>query len=382
MSHGRERKGKNCLNCNAIVAGRFCQICGQENLEPDENFWQLCTHFIYDIFHFDGQFFSTLKYLLFRPGFLTKEFFKGKRASYLHPIRMYLFTSALFFLIYFSFKNSREESPPQNLLVKQRTEVLYQTMEALKDSLNKTNDESKKQKIKQQINAIDSAIHFITPAENSEINRKVKDTVDLGPLKLNIKDSTKPQVKNSLFNDNYSTIEEYDSIQAALPEKDKNGWFSKYLNKKNIAINEKYQSDMTGFWEKLKENFFHSLPKMMFVSLPLAALILQLLYFRKKQFKYSYHSIFTVHVYIAVFILILITYATEGFFSLTHWRIFHWLTTIINISILFYIYKALRNYYENSRAKTILKYFLIMFLYSIVLALLIGIFFINSIIGM
>ncbi|WP_354667709.1 DUF3667 domain-containing protein, partial [Campylobacter jejuni] len=72
-------------------------------MEPKESFWHLTTHFIYDITHFDGKFFSTLKYLLFRPGFLSKEYLKGRRAGYLHPVKMYVFTSALFFLIFFSF---------------------------------------------------------------------------------------------------------------------------------------------------------------------------------------------------------------------------------------------------------------------------------------
>ncbi|MCW3112565.1 MAG: hypothetical protein JWR18_961 [Segetibacter sp.] len=69
MSHFKERKEKNCLNCNAQVQGRYCQVCGQENVEPKETFGHLVTHLIYDITHLDGKFFSSLKYLLFKPGF-------------------------------------------------------------------------------------------------------------------------------------------------------------------------------------------------------------------------------------------------------------------------------------------------------------------------
>ena len=103
MSHLKERKQKNCLNCNAQVYGKYCHICGQENIEPKETFWGLATHFVYDIVHFDGKFFSTLKYLLFKPGFLSHEYLRGRRASYLHPIRMYVFTSAIFFILFFTF---------------------------------------------------------------------------------------------------------------------------------------------------------------------------------------------------------------------------------------------------------------------------------------
>jgi hypothetical protein len=90
------------------VQGRFCQACGQENLEPKETIWHFITHFFYDITHFDGKFFSTVKYLIAKPGFLSKQYIAGKRVTYLHPIRMYVFTSAFFFIIFFSlFKAER-----------------------------------------------------------------------------------------------------------------------------------------------------------------------------------------------------------------------------------------------------------------------------------
>ena len=116
MSHAQERARKNCLNCNAQVHGRFCQICGQENLEPQESFWHLVTHFFNDITHFDGKFFSSLKLLFFHPGFLSAEYKRGRRSSYLNPVRMYVFTSFLFFLVFFSvyhFENLFGEGKPK-----------------------------------------------------------------------------------------------------------------------------------------------------------------------------------------------------------------------------------------------------------------------------
>jgi hypothetical protein len=102
VSHTKEREEKICLNCGAQLTGRYCQVCGQENTEPKETVWGLVSHFFNDITHFDGKFFSTVKYLIAKPGFLSAEYIKGRRASYLHPIRMYVFTSAFFFIIFFS----------------------------------------------------------------------------------------------------------------------------------------------------------------------------------------------------------------------------------------------------------------------------------------
>jgi hypothetical protein len=109
MSHHQERSEKNCLNCGSQVYGRYCHVCGQENKEPKESFWHLVSHFFNDITHFDGKFFNSVKYVLFRPGFLPAEHMRGRRASYLDPVRMYIFTSAIFFLLFFSFLVSDQE---------------------------------------------------------------------------------------------------------------------------------------------------------------------------------------------------------------------------------------------------------------------------------
>jgi hypothetical protein len=140
VSHLTERKDKICLNCQATVYGRYCHVCGQENIEPKESFWHLITHFTYDVTHFDGKFFSTLRYLLFKPGFLSHEYLRGRRASYLHPIRMYVFTSALFFLIFFTVKsddaiiktNNRQPTAAQVIKALEEADGRYRAK--LKDS--------------------------------------------------------------------------------------------------------------------------------------------------------------------------------------------------------------------------------------------------------
>ena len=101
MSHHKHRKQSDCLNCGTIVTGNFCQNCGQENIEVKESFFQIVYHFIEDITHFDGKLIKTLKLLISKPGFLTEEYVAGKRATYIHPIRMYIFISAVFFFSYF-----------------------------------------------------------------------------------------------------------------------------------------------------------------------------------------------------------------------------------------------------------------------------------------
>src|ERR1700760_3265600 len=111
MRHVHLRHEKKCLNCGAHVPDRYCSHCGQENTEPIESFGHLLNHFFADVTHYDSQLLATLKYLVFKPGFLTKEYNAGKRLSYLNPIRMYIFISAVFFLLMFSGGEENERRP-------------------------------------------------------------------------------------------------------------------------------------------------------------------------------------------------------------------------------------------------------------------------------
>ena len=103
MSHHTTREDKTCLNCGESVEERFCGHCGQENIETRMSFLGLIAHFAEDLTHYEGKFWKTIKYLFFKPAFLTKEYLKGKRTSYLPPVRLYIFVS--FFTLFRGYTN-------------------------------------------------------------------------------------------------------------------------------------------------------------------------------------------------------------------------------------------------------------------------------------
>ena len=100
MSHGKIRNEKNCLNCNENVEKRFCPKCGQENIETRQPFHYLFTHFVEDFTHYDGQFWGTMKNLLFKPGKLTTIYLSGKRQQYVPPVKLYIFVSFITFFLF------------------------------------------------------------------------------------------------------------------------------------------------------------------------------------------------------------------------------------------------------------------------------------------
>jgi hypothetical protein len=368
VSHLKERKEKNCLNCNAEVLGRYCHICGQENVEVKESFWSLATHLIYDIMHFDSKFFDTLKFLLFKPGFLSKEYLRGRRASYLHPIRMYVFASAIFFIIFFSFIVKPDEVK-KGVNITGEKGTISEQIRVLQDSLKKVKDTIQRKEIENVIHGLNVASSYI-PASNLEDS--VHDRKDFN--------STNNNTIITLEDSMPASIREYDSLQSKLPANiEKDNWLKRLIMHRAITINEKYKGDKERFKEDFIEKFMHSIPQMMFISLPLIALILRLLYIRRrKQFFYVDHVTLLIHVYIAIFISLLIYYGFSALYNLTHFGLFSWITTLIGIYIFLYCFLAMYKFYGQGIFKSFVKYFILLFVASILTSILLVIFIVTS----
>lgn len=88
-----------CDNCGASVPGRYCGNCGQRLEPPVHSLGHFLTVAMEDVTHADSRLWSTLGALLFKPGYLTREFLAGRRAHYLPPVRLYLVLSLAFFLV-------------------------------------------------------------------------------------------------------------------------------------------------------------------------------------------------------------------------------------------------------------------------------------------
>ena len=82
-----------CANCLTPLTGPFCAQCGQHVADYHRSVWRFVVDFFDSAFSWDNKFFRTLGPLLRRPGWLTQEFMAGRRVRYVHPLRLFLFTS-------------------------------------------------------------------------------------------------------------------------------------------------------------------------------------------------------------------------------------------------------------------------------------------------
>jgi hypothetical protein len=86
-----------CANCGGRASDAFCPACGQNTRERLPTFPQFMREATGRYIAYDGKYWKTLAALLFRPGFLTREYLAGRRQRYIGPARLFLVSSLVLF---------------------------------------------------------------------------------------------------------------------------------------------------------------------------------------------------------------------------------------------------------------------------------------------
>lgn len=123
----------DCLNCGAPLAGPFCGQCGQ-SAHPHRKLTHVFEEFLHGLLHFDTKAWRTLPMVLFRPGTLTRNFVYGKRARYISPIALFLFTIFLMFFVFSFALPPVDINAPVQTVTMDSAESLAEAREELADA--------------------------------------------------------------------------------------------------------------------------------------------------------------------------------------------------------------------------------------------------------
>ncbi|MEO8016586.1 MAG: DUF3667 domain-containing protein [Pseudomonadota bacterium] len=306
-----------CANCHADLTGEYCAACGQRHEPHIHTVGHFAGEAFESISHADSRLWRTLWYLLTRPGFLTREFFAGRRAGYLPPFRLYLVISLLFFVIVgmpggVNVRTDGTTSPTE------RVEKLDSVATELEQEKGPASNALKLAAgaIRQQADKERAALGSAKPAADATFN--------VGKSKWSVG-----------FCDQ---IESYRWLKTACA---------------HIA-----EDGGTEFGKTL----IHNIPRAMFLFLPLLALAMKPLYLRPKRY-YVEHLLFLIHnhafVFLALSLLTLIKMIPVVGDHVGAFEAFVWLY------LLWYLFRAMRNAYAQGRALTLAKYFAVGFAYTV-----------------
>jgi hypothetical protein len=371
-----EDSNSRCTNCNSDLLGQYCHQCGQKHQAHKHSFGYLMLHFIGDFFHFDAQFFNTMKPLFTRPGLVPLDYVEGKRKRHLDPIKMYVFVSIVFFALFFTVVKVNE-------IGKKGDEVNLDIQIGPKDNNKDSNSISDSTQIKELESALDKTMVEKMKANDSILSivksHSIKDSVNAitenaGDLNVDISkdtiqaDSTeKGTVIKDVVDDKEMTVKEYEEWQRSLPKEERHGYFKYTVKKKIFEISEAGKQNNSNYFYKVFQSFVVALPKMIFILLPIFALLFKVLYVRLKIY-YVDHIVFTVYFFsffyilfsmVSVSILIEDTLSSTGSPNNTFSDSF---MTVALIWIFLYLLFAMKRFYNQSWMKTFSKYVIFLFL--------------------
>ncbi|MFC6622385.1 DUF3667 domain-containing protein [Novosphingobium panipatense] len=90
-----------CLNCGTALVGTHCHACGQA-AHVHRTLGAFFHDLLHGVFHFEGKTWRTLPLLAWKPGELTRQYVEGRRASFVSPIALFLFSVFLMFAVFHS----------------------------------------------------------------------------------------------------------------------------------------------------------------------------------------------------------------------------------------------------------------------------------------
>lgn len=335
----------NCSNCgyNFIHGENYCPSCGQENHAPNQPFKHLLLEFFESLFHFDTKIFLSLKYLLFYPGRMTREFLENKRARFVPPIRLYIFISVIFFIFINRFSNQVTEDIADNGnsgLVEFKDKQPNQSIDSSVVEVDSV-------KI-QNMDSVKSADYIQTPLtvknkeKSGDINFGLSQQFRISEDELD--ELVKLPIKEI----------KYDSI--LLEKKIPNNFIYRQFLKQYI----KAKKDSRTFGINLIHTFVKNTTMAMFFLMPFFGLILFLLYLGKGK-NYFEYLIFSIHFHTAVFTYLIVVFILDVFFSMD------WVYGYLFWGFLLYLYFTLKCLHNQRIPTTVLKTLVAVLTYSIVL---------------
>lgn len=332
-----------CLNCGKPLASDdvFCSYCGQKNIEK-LNFASFIGQLVSGFFSYDSRFWSTFIPLLFKPGLVTKNYIKGKRARYVNPFQLYLQVSILFFLI-LGFTSDWGGSNFANSSFDVQTALDSIVTNEVQNIPLKTIDTIDQKVFTSFPDGVQFSEMLIDSTYQYAIQNDTIKTISFGDKVTDfyVYQDRNPNKKNAKIA----------LVELGYPVTFWNSFFYDLAHRYRVNFKKTLEDEGESFIKKLISKLSIGL----FIFLPLFTLFFKLIYFRK-HLNYMEHLVFVFHTQTVFFILMIIYILINYFTGYENVGLFILL-------FLVYLYMALRKFYQQGKFKTFVKFILLNLIY-------------------
>jgi hypothetical protein len=334
-----------CANCTTPTIGAYCVVCGQERDTHRRSVLGLVRDLVEDIASFDSRILRTAIALLVEPGEIPTAFREGRTQRYVPALRLYFFVSLVFFLIL-----------SMTGLAILQLEVVGAPM---------------------KVNIVNGHYYFTNPAYDPDDSdnkllpkqieiSKAKATQPGGPLSFStqahffarigafhshLTAAQQQQLLHPNINFNINVQGGANAKADAKKTRETKSWIEKnvFVGVKRLAADPAALNGPMTTW----------IPRMLFLLLPLYALLLFLHYWRQHQkFYFVDHLIFSLSIHTFLFVVLITDAGLAQFMSGENVA---WLTFAV---MSLYIFIAMKRFYEQSWFWTTVKFFSVSFFYT------------------
>jgi hypothetical protein len=387
----------HCENCGAPLTGDFCSQCGQHAIDYRRSIFRVVLDAADSFLNWDTKFLHSMNQLLVHPWQLTNDFNAGRRARYVHPLRLYLIASIVFFLLARAINwdsdgpiqltaqdrtelvasLSRMIEPNSPLTPEQRAEVelarvkLSEPQGALsteeRAQLKKTMRAYIKSQVNKSLGAAEKAKMAAMMARIPKMREAKENMPAIVPLPPDPSASAPVIEPPPVPSITVAPTPNQPLHFSVGPPGEKKSPFALWLEKQ---VKEKIGEDgarLKLFLETLRSN----IPAMMLCCIPLFAFILKLLYIRKGRF-YVEHLVYALHIHTFLYVSVIITSLAVMVANRTLPVLGGWITGLMAFAIVIQIFLSIRRVYNQGWFMTMLKFLFGGFVYCIILALAVG----------
>lgn len=392
----------HCENCGAPLTGEFCSQCGQHAIDYRRSIFRVLLDAADSFLNWDTKFLHSMNQLLLYPWHLTNDFNAGRRARYVHPLRLYLIASIVFFLLARAVNwdgdgpiqltaQDRSElvaslakmiEPNSPLTPEQRAQVelarvkLAEAQGALtaeeRDAVKKAFKAYIKSEVRKSLSAQERAKMAAAMARIPKIPDSSPETtpplvpppfvpptpappdatISIPPVDVPSPPAvtTSPKPTKGPFHFTFGK------------EGEPKTWLQAWLEHQ---AKEKIGEDgakLKPFLETVRNN----IPVMMLCCIPLFAFILKILYIRQRRF-YVEHLVYSLHIHTFLYVAIIITALGVMVAKQTLPVLAGWITLLMTCAILVQIFLSIRRVYRQGWFFTTVKFLFGGFVYFFIL---------------
>ncbi len=312
-------EGLHCANCSAPMQGEFCHACGQSIHSVLKPMHHMVEETVETVLHVDGRIVHTLPRLLLKPGFLTLEYFAGRRVRYVAPFRlMFVLCLLSFFVTHLAIDQLAHEAAAND-------SPAATTSETFSDA--DTPKEVRKA-LKRQIKTLPHIGAFdVLPQNPSELAAKAlheqanKRLVELGAAPIPA--ASVAANLEAMSARTHARANSANAVSKALDQESQPvriGWLPDAANARLTAMGHRFHDNVRAFkdgdratraeaGQRMISGVFGVLPMTMFVLIPVFAGLLKLFYLFRRRL-YMEHLIVALHSHAFMFLgLMLIIFA-------------------------------------------------------------------------